>query len=167
MALPYPILRRLSSTSQSRATPCSTSLRGVPAGRGRGNKGVPIRPQCPERRGDPGYTGTLGRRPAYRDQTTGVRHPPLWVLAQGSSHILSHCAACARPGPLLQREHKGKESGSGVSCGSTGYARWCAPGLAQVYQGNRPYQPPAADTPPIDLWRHPDYNRLDSPSCTV
>ena len=30
--LPYPILRRLSSTSQSRAVPCSAWLRGAPAG---------------------------------------------------------------------------------------------------------------------------------------
>jgi hypothetical protein len=33
LALPYPILRCLSSTSQSRAAPCSAWLRGAPAGR--------------------------------------------------------------------------------------------------------------------------------------
>jgi peptidylprolyl isomerase len=37
--LPYPILRRLSNTSQRRAAPCSALSRDAPAGGGRGEKG--------------------------------------------------------------------------------------------------------------------------------
>src|SRR5688500_4323474 len=40
-ALPYPILRRLSSTSHSRAAPCSAWFRGAPAG-SRGALGAAI-----------------------------------------------------------------------------------------------------------------------------
>jgi hypothetical protein len=59
--LPYPILRCLASTSQSRAAPCSAWLRGAPAG-GRGGRGARQAPRARMATGGGGWQGGRGQK---------------------------------------------------------------------------------------------------------